>query len=78
MKTILLLFCFGILKKLYCFRKMQCSFGWDWGPSFPTVGIWQPMSVIGFKTLFVDRLSATIKRTKGMVCFACAYYYVVA
>ena len=21
-------------------RKMQCSFSWDWGPSFPTQGIW--------------------------------------
>ena len=22
-------------------RKEQCSFSWDWGPSFPTVGIWK-------------------------------------
>ena len=21
-------------------RKEQCSFAWDWGPSFPTQGIW--------------------------------------
>ena len=21
-------------------RKEQCSFSWDWGPSFPTQGIW--------------------------------------
>lgn len=21
-------------------RKMQASFGWDWGPAFPSVGIW--------------------------------------
>ena len=21
-------------------RKMQSSFSWDWGPSFPTQGIW--------------------------------------
>lgn len=21
-------------------RKMQSSFGWDWGPAFPSVGIW--------------------------------------
>ncbi|KAH9379392.1 hypothetical protein HPB48_013593 [Haemaphysalis longicornis] len=21
-------------------RKMQCSFSWDWGPSFPSTGIW--------------------------------------
>jgi len=24
-------------------RKIQASFSWDWGPSFPTVGIWQPI-----------------------------------
>jgi beta-mannosidase len=23
-------------------RKAQYSFGWDWGPSFPTMGIWKP------------------------------------
>src|SRR5699024_8335471 len=22
-------------------RKMACSFGWDWGPEIPTVGIWR-------------------------------------
>ncbi|XP_057313763.1 beta-mannosidase-like [Hydractinia symbiolongicarpus] len=22
-------------------RKEQCSFSWDWGPSFPTIGIWK-------------------------------------
>jgi beta-mannosidase len=21
-------------------RKAQCSFSWDWGPAFPTQGIW--------------------------------------
>lgn len=21
-------------------RKMQASFGWDWGPAFPSVGLW--------------------------------------
>jgi len=24
-------------------RKAQYSFGWDWGPAFPTVGIWRPV-----------------------------------
>ena len=23
-------------------RKMACNFGWDWGPTFVTAGIWQP------------------------------------
>ena len=24
-------------------RKAQYSFGWDWGPSFPTMGLWRPV-----------------------------------
>ncbi|XP_053614125.1 beta-mannosidase [Plodia interpunctella] len=24
-------------------RKMQASFSWDWGPAFPSVGIWKPV-----------------------------------
>ena len=27
-------------------RKAQYSFGWDWGPSFPTMGIWQPVYLL--------------------------------
>ncbi|XP_013184621.2 beta-mannosidase-like [Amyelois transitella] len=26
-------------------RKMQASFSWDWGPAFPSVGIWQPATI---------------------------------
>ncbi|XP_059520315.1 beta-mannosidase isoform X1 [Myotis daubentonii] len=26
-------------------RKEQCSFSWDWGPSFPTQGIWKDVSI---------------------------------
>ena len=28
-------------------RKMQSSFSWDWGPSFPSMGVWRPISIIG-------------------------------
>jgi len=27
-------------------RKAQYSFGWDWSPSFPTMGIWRPVYLI--------------------------------
>ena len=30
-------------------RKAQYSFGWDWGPSFPTIGIW--------KNVYLEQLS---------------------
>lgn len=35
-------------------RKMACNFGWDWGPTLVTAGIWQP---IGLHTWFAARLA---------------------
>ncbi|NLF30700.1 MAG: glycoside hydrolase family 2 protein [Planctomycetes bacterium] len=29
-------------------RKSQSNYGWDWGPSLPTCGIWRPIRLIGF------------------------------
>lgn len=29
-------------------RKMQASFAWDWGPSFPSMGIWKPVYLQAF------------------------------
>ncbi|XP_074036619.1 beta-mannosidase [Leptinotarsa decemlineata] len=29
-------------------RKMQASFSWDWGPSFPSVGIWKDIYIESF------------------------------
>ncbi|MFX1411986.1 MAG: glycoside hydrolase family 2 protein, partial [Promethearchaeota archaeon] len=29
-------------------RKAQYSFGWDWGPKLPDIGIWKPVEIIGF------------------------------
>jgi len=37
-------------------RKAQYSFGWDWGPKLPDIGIWQPVEIIGF-----DNLSTLLK-----------------
>ncbi|KAG8191625.1 hypothetical protein JTE90_012342 [Oedothorax gibbosus] len=34
-------------------RKMQSSFSWDWGPSFPTIGIWKPIEIVGFDALII-------------------------
>ena len=31
-------------------RKEACSFGWDWGPTFATCGIWRPISLVAFNT----------------------------
>ncbi len=31
-------------------RKAQCHYGWDWGPCFPTVGIWRDIGLVGFSS----------------------------
>jgi beta-mannosidase len=35
-------------------RKMPCNFGWDWGPTLITCGIWRPISLLGFDTSRLD------------------------
>ncbi|XP_065559603.1 beta-mannosidase-like [Artemia franciscana] len=47
-------------------RKMQASFAWDWGPSFPSVGIWKSIRLEGFDTLQLrDVLVFTEKQSEG-------------
>ncbi|MEU7908540.1 glycosyl hydrolase 2 galactose-binding domain-containing protein [Actinoplanes sp. NPDC049118] len=31
-------------------RKMACAFGWDWGPTLVTAGIWRPVRLEGWST----------------------------
>jgi beta-mannosidase len=38
-------------------RKAQYSFGWDWGPSFPTMGMWKPLYLL-------QKANASIKSLK--------------
>ncbi|KAK2499166.1 hypothetical protein MC885_012098, partial [Smutsia gigantea] len=35
-------------------RKEQCSFSWDWGPSFPTQGIWKDVRIEAYNTCHLD------------------------
>jgi len=37
-------------------RKAQYSFGWDWGPKLPDIGIWQPVELIGYDDLKIDSI----------------------
>ncbi|EFX88257.1 hypothetical protein DAPPUDRAFT_311672 [Daphnia pulex] len=34
-------------------RKMQSSFSWDWGPAFPTVGLWHPVKLEAYNTVSI-------------------------
>ena len=42
-------------------RKAQYSFGWDWGPKLPDIGIWQPIELIGNDNLKIDSIYITQK-----------------
>ncbi|MEU9141347.1 glycoside hydrolase family 2 protein [Streptomyces sp. NPDC048404] len=44
-------------------RKMACSFGWDWGPTLVTAGIWRPARLEHWST-------ARIARARPMVTLA--------
>lgn len=35
-------------------RKEQCNFGWDWGPTLITCGIWKNISLVAFDTARLD------------------------
>jgi beta-mannosidase len=39
-------------------RKPQYSFGWDWGPSFPTSGIWQDVELVGYDSAKISHVFA--------------------
>ncbi|XP_067335844.1 beta-mannosidase isoform X1 [Channa argus] len=39
-------------------RKEQSSFSWDWGPSFPTVGLWKEVRLEAFDVLHLIQASS--------------------
>jgi beta-mannosidase len=39
------------------FRKMACSFGWDWGPITVSSGIWKPIEIINWFDGILDEVS---------------------
>jgi len=42
-------------------RKAQYSFGWDWGPKLPDLGIWKPVELVGYDSLKIDSLYVSQK-----------------
>jgi beta-mannosidase len=38
-------------------RKAQYSFGWDWGPSFPTLGLWKPVYLVQHSKAYIQSVS---------------------
>ena len=35
-------------------RKAQYSFGWDWGPKLPDIGIWKPVDLMGYDNIRIE------------------------
>ncbi len=50
-------------------RKMACGFGWDWGPTLVTAGIWRPVRLERWSTarLASVRPHVTVRRADGQV-----------
>ncbi len=42
-------------------RKAQYSFGWDWGPKLPDIGIWRSVELIGYDGIKIDSVQTVQK-----------------
>lgn len=42
-------------------RKAQFSFGWDWGPKLPDIGIWKSVELIGYNDLRIKSINSYSK-----------------
>ncbi len=41
-------------------RKMACNFGWDWGPTLVTAGIWKPVTLQSWSTARLSRVRPVV------------------
>ncbi|MFF3307536.1 glycoside hydrolase family 2 protein [Streptomyces sp. NPDC002952] len=46
-------------------RKMACNFGWDWGPTLVTAGIWRPVRLEHWSTARIDRVRPLVTLDHG-------------
>ena len=45
-------------------RKAPYHYGWDWGPSFATSGIWQNVEIIGYDLFVIDNVHIDQKEVR--------------
>ncbi|XP_032664482.1 beta-mannosidase [Odontomachus brunneus] len=43
-------------------RKMQASFSWDWGPAFPSIGIWKDVELVPVNDIMINDVTADIRK----------------
>ena len=48
------------------FRKMACSFGWDWGPITGTSGIWKPIHAVSWSDGILDEVGIIADVVSGV------------
>ena len=48
-------------------RKMQCAYGWDWGPSLVSCGLWGPVSLLEFEARIADASSKNTYHDDGAI-----------
>ncbi|XP_045532778.1 beta-mannosidase [Pieris brassicae] len=46
-------------------RKMQASFSWDWGPAFPSVGLWKNVSIVFHNGALIRSVTTHTHRDKS-------------
>ena len=51
-------------------RKEQCSFGWDWGPRFPSSGIWLPIRLEGWDGNRIESVRVVQEHIEGKAALA--------
>jgi len=48
-------------------RKMQCNYGWDWGPMCVTAGIWRDIELIAYSKVKIEDVNITQKHLDDKV-----------
>ncbi|CAL7949982.1 unnamed protein product [Xylocopa violacea] len=43
-------------------RKMQASFSWDWGPAFPSMGIWKSVEIIPVNKIYITDITTDVQK----------------
>ncbi|KAF5274796.1 hypothetical protein FQR65_LT00379 [Abscondita terminalis] len=41
-------------------RKMQASFGWDWGPAFPSMGVWKKVYIEAYNSTVLSDMTVSV------------------
>src|SRR4051812_44243784 len=59
-----LLFVYSLYSRHFI-RREQCTFAWDWGPTFVTHGIWRPIYLVGVTGVYMHRATPMVKPVSG-------------